>query len=78
MPEHPGSSSAHRFFSLSSPFKLILPESTQREVTVSAEPTVFPVRYPQGFCLLGEDGRDDEQAGFLGRRWLGELPKIHT
>lgn len=62
MPEHPGSFSAHRFFSLSSPFKLILPEATQREVTVSAEPTVFSVRYPQGACLLGEDGQDGEQA----------------
>lgn len=71
MPEHPGSSSVHRFFSLSSSSKLIFPESTQREVTVSVEPTVFLVRYPPGVCLLGEDGRDDEQAINRQGSWGG-------
>lgn len=73
MPGHSGSSSAHRFPPLSSPFKLILSEVTQREVMISIELTVLSMRYLQGVCLLGEEGQEHqamEWGRFQGRLGL--------
>lgn len=57
-----------QIFPLSSPFKLILLEATQREVMDSTEPTLFSMKVSSGVCLLREDGQNDQAMDRQGSR----------